>query len=363
MKGLNVSRRTVVKMLAVTPAAYMLAGCGSSGSSTQAASGSSKGGATNIKWAKDNSGNTFLAIAEKKGWLEDEGITIEEAPFDENKAALTALAGNQVDVISNYGTDGPLQEIASGEDFIIIGGYMAQGCMPIIAKAGTKWNGVEDLLGKKVACQPTVFPVTGKLLELGHDPLTEVEWVSYPNYSDSVAAVVQGECDYAIVGTSRNYEVNKNKDLAVMAYKSDIMPYYSCCRMVVKKDYLDKNRDTLVKVMTQLIRAEEYYGKNHDECVQLMKDYMGVELDYVKSYMDNSHFIISNDPLRNAVINAWDILGKTGFLSDTANSINIDDHIDTTVYEEALKNATDKYGSEDPDFYSERVTFFQEHDA
>lgn len=360
----NVSRRTMVKLLAMAPAAAALAGCGSSGNSDSTSGGASdSSNKVNIKWAKDNSGNTFLAIAEKKGWLEEEGITIDEAPFDATKAALTALAGNQVDVISNYGTDGPLQEIASGEDFIIIGGYMAQGCMPIIAKAGTKWNGVEDLLGKRVACEPTVFPVTGKLLELGHDPLTEVEWVSYPTYSDSVAAVVQGECDYAIVGTSRNYEVSKNSDLEVMAYKSDIMPYYSCCRMVATKAYIDENRDTLVKVMTQLIRAEEYYSKNHDECVELMKDYMGVELDYVKSYMDNSHFIISNDPLKDPVINAWNILDKTGFLSSEASKINIEDHIDTTIYEEALKNATDKYGSEDADFYKQRADFFQQYNA
>ena len=25
----------------------------------------------------------------------------------------------------------------------------AQGCMPIVAKKGTKWNGVEDFIGKK----------------------------------------------------------------------------------------------------------------------------------------------------------------------------------------------------------------------
>ena len=109
-----------------------------------------------ITWAKDNSGNTFLAIAEDKGWIDDLGIKIDEPNFDETNAALTALAGGQVDIISNYGTNAPLQEIASGEDWLIIGGYMAQGCMPIVAKKGTKWNGVEDFSGKKGAAEPSL---------------------------------------------------------------------------------------------------------------------------------------------------------------------------------------------------------------
>lgn len=160
-----------------------------------------------IVWAKDNSGNTFLAIAEDKGWIDDLGIKIDEPNFDETNAALTALAGGQVDIISNYGTNAPLQEIASGEDWLIIGGYMAQGCMPIVAKKGTKWNGVEDFIGKKVAADPSLYSVTGALLDLGHDPLTEVEWKTYPTSSDQLAAVLKGEVDYAIVGTRRCPEV------------------------------------------------------------------------------------------------------------------------------------------------------------
>ena len=228
-----------------------------------------------ITWAKDNSGNTFLAIAEDKGWIDDLGIKIDEPNFDETNAALTALAGGQVDIISNYGTNAPLQEIASGEDWLIIGGYMAQGCMPIVAKKGTKWNGVEDFIGKKVAADPSLYSVTGALLDKGYDPLTQVEWKSYPTSSDQLAAVVKGEVDYAVVGTSRNYEVQQNPELEAVAYQSDVMPWYSCCRMVVSREYAEKNPNTIKAILKTLIRAQEYYTTHHDECEELMKDYMG----------------------------------------------------------------------------------------
>lgn len=356
------------KVLATLLALVMcvsLVGCGSGSSSSSdsksSTSSSSSSNNTKIIWAKDNSGNAFLAVAEKEGWLAEDGITVEEAPFDATNDALTALCGGQLDIISNYGTNTPLQNIASGEDLVIIGGYMAQGCMPIVAKKGTTWNGVEDLLGKKVADVATDVAITKPLLEKGHDPLNEIQWVEYENYSDSLAAVLKGEVDYAVVGTSRNYEVSQNDALEVMAYKSDSLPYYSCCRTVVTRKYLEQNRDTLVKVMKSLLRAEQYYHANHDKTVDIMVDYMGVEKAYCQSYMDNSHFVISNDPLKQAVVDTWNTLDKTGFLPASAKNINIEDHIDTSIYEEALNDCIKEYGSEDPEFWNGLKTFFEQH--
>ena len=79
-----------------------------------------------ITWAKDNSGNTFLAIAEDKGWIDDLGIKIDEPNFDETNAALTALAGGQVDIFSIFGTYALLLGIVFGDDWLFIGGYMSQ---------------------------------------------------------------------------------------------------------------------------------------------------------------------------------------------------------------------------------------------
>lgn len=315
-----------------------------------------------ITWAKDNSGNAFLAIAEKQGWFDELGIKIEESPIDANADAVLALESGQVDIISNYGTNVPLQEIASGEDLIIVGGYMATGCMPIVAKKGTVWNGIQDFVGKKVAGTPAEFVSTGALLDLGYDPLNDVEWVSYQNFSDALIAVVKGEVDYAICGTSRNYEVSQNDDLEVMTYKSDIMPWYSCCRMCVTQEYADKNPNTVKAIIKVLLRAQQYYESHHDECVDLMAEYMGVDKEYVSAYMDNEHFRISCDPLKNEVVKDWGVLDKTGFLDEKAKEINIEDHIATDIYKEALDEACKEYRDEDPEFWDKMQSFYEEHD-
>lgn len=316
---------------------------------------------TTITWAKDNSGNVFLAIAEEQGWFEEQGITIEEAPIDANADAIAALSANQVDILTNYGTTNPLQAIASGEDYLIIGGYMATGCMTCVAKKGTVWNGVQDFVGKKVAGNPNDYTYTGELLKLGYDPLNDVEWVSSENYSDALAAVVSGEVDYALLGTSRNYEVSQNDDVEIMTYKSDVKPWYSCCRMVVQKDYAEKNPNTVKAIIKTLLRGQQYYESHHDECVDLMVDYMGVEKDYVSVYMNNEHFRVHCDPLKHEVVDAWNTLDATGFLTDEAKEINIEDYIALDLYKEALDEAYEEYYDEDPEFWDGMMEFYEEH--
>ena len=321
-----------------------------------------------INWARDNSGNAFLELAIDKGWLKEEGIEITEKPFDASNDATTALLAGDIDIFSNYGTNGPLQTIASGENLQIIGGYMATGCMPIITRTDNpdEWKGVESLVGKTVAADASDYTIAGTLLEKGYDPKTDVKWVHYPNYSDMTAAVIKGEADYAVVGTSRNFEISQQPKLKIVAYRSDLMPWYSCCRMVVTDKYLKENRDTMKKVIKTLLRAQAYYeasDANKEECKKILGKRMNVTEDYLNSYMNNEHFRISVDPLKHEVERGWNILGKTGFLSEGWENIKVDDHIQTELYKEALDEAEKDYGSENPEFYKKMQDFYTEHNA
>lgn len=367
----NLSRRGFLTLVggAATVGVAGLAGCGGSSSSGAAASGSASGSSdkTQIAWARDNSGNIFQEIAIKKGWFDEVGIEITEEPFDTANDAVTALQSNELQIISNYGTNLPLQTIAKGEPLQIVGGYMATGCMPIITNTDNKdYKGVKSFVGKKIASDASEYVLSGPLLELGYDPLKDVKWVTYNNYSDMTAAVIQGEVDYAIVGTSRNYEVQQQPKLKVVAYKSDIMPWYSCCRMCVMDSWMKENEDTLKTVISVLLRGQAYYeasDANKEEAKEIMMDVMNVSKDYLNSYMDNKHFRISVDPLTDEVIRAWNILGETGFLDDGWKDIKIADYIQTDLYKEALDMSQENYGDEFPDFYKKMQKFYSKHNT
>ena len=66
--------------------------------------------------------------------------------------------------------------------------------MPVVAKAGAEWNGIESFIGKKVAVNPSYFAFTGAVMDLGYeDPLSVVDWEVYSDYNDALAAVVRGD--------------------------------------------------------------------------------------------------------------------------------------------------------------------------
>ena len=100
-----------------------------------------------VKWNYGTSGNVLVTIANEKGYFEDEGIEIEPVEANANADAMTLLATGKVDVVSNAGTSNPLQQIASGVDISVFGGHMIEGCMPVVAKKGAEWNGIESFIG------------------------------------------------------------------------------------------------------------------------------------------------------------------------------------------------------------------------
>ena len=294
---------------------------------------------TVVRWNYGSSGNVFVNIAEEKGYFDEEGIVIEPVAATAVLNALGLLSANQVDVVSNAGTSNPLQQIAAGNDFTIFGGHMVNGAMPVIAKKGTEWKGVESLVGEKVAINPSYFAFPGALMEKGYDdPLHQVEWITFGTYDDALAAVQRGEVKYAL------------------------MPNYSCCRMECQTKYLKENPETIKAIIRALLRAQCYYESHKDEAIELTAKKLNTTTEFVSAYMNNPHYFVSVDPLRNQVKRAWGILDKTNFLDENAKNINIDEHINTSLYEEALKEAKVKYGAGNEAFYEKMEKFFDEND-
>lgn len=355
-------KRRFILLILVLITVFSLVGCSEKGGDTNKvdAKTGNKLETNVIKWNSGNSGNIMLTIAQKKGFLEEEGLSIEMVSATANADAMALLATGKVDVVSNSGTSNPLQQIAAGVDLTIFGGHMVDGSMPVIARKGTVWNGIQDFIGKKVAINPSYFAFTGAIMDLGYDPLTAVEWVIYTNYSDAMAAVVKGEVDYALQGTGQMYAVNNMDEVDIVTYHGKVMPNYSCCRLVTQTSFIEKNPNTVKALMRALIRAQQYYESHKEEAVTIHAENIGATKEYVEAFMLNENYVVSPDPLKNPVIRAWGILDKTGFLNEKAKEINILDHINIELYKAALDEVIAKHGSEDPEFYERLLKFYEE---
>lgn len=363
-------KKRIVSLMLVLAMAFGLVACGGTTEEAPAEEAEATEEATEekelttVKWNYGGSGNVLVTIANEKGYFAEEGIQFEKVDATQNMDAMALLAAGKVDVVSNAGTSNPLQQIAQGVDITVFGGHMVEGCMPVIAKAGTEWNGIESFVGEAVAVNPSYFAFTGAVMDLGYEnPLDPevVDWKIYSSYPDALAAVMNGEVKYALQGTQDNYglkELVEAGDIEIVSYQSEIMENYSCCRMVANTSWVNENPDLVKAIIRALLRAQSYYEANKEEAVELHAALIGQEPDYVAAYMmDDEHYFVNADPLKNGVVRAWEILDATGYLGEDCQ-VDILDHINTDLYEEALAEATELYGEEAPEFYAAQADFF-----
>lgn len=315
-----------------------------------------------ITWARANSGNIFVTLATQLGYFDEYGLKVVEAPVASSTEALTALGAGQVDVTSNQGTNNPLAQIAAGQDFTIVGGYMLQG-MYLVAKTGTGWNGPADLIGKKVAAPASTTTITGPLLDLGYDPIKDVEWLTYSTNSDRLTAVIAGEADYAYLSGDLLFTVGNNPEVEIVRFASDpdLSPAYGCCRMNMRTEFVKKNPITVKLMLKALIRAQAYFEANIDECVGILANEIGASEEYVAAYLKNPNYKIAVDPVKNSVLKTWEVMGATGFLPEGSENLDIESHINTELYETALNEVIAEHGDEYPEFFAERLAFFDQY--
>lgn len=306
-----------------------------------------------VRLAVFQHGHILNAIAEAQGYLEEEGIKVEYVNVETDKEVFEGIKKGTIDIASNSGTNLPLQMISEGEDLTIFAGYLLTGCMPVFARVETEWTGVESLAGKTMACEPNLYAISGPLLDKGYDPLKDVTWYNPEDQNDRIKAVKEGKADYGLVGTQLNYVIDSDPELKVCTYASDLLPDYSCCRVEASTEWVNENPNTVKALLRAWIRALEYYNNNHDESVRFISEITGQSEEFLRSHLDNPHFELNTDPLKSSVERAWDYLYRIGIITGDAKKIDIDDHINTELYKEALDECQERYGADDPKFYEQ----------
>lgn len=350
-------KKKLVAIALIAAMAMGLAAC-SSGSSSDSSE------KTKVKWAQGSSGNVLVSIAQEQGYFDEVGVEVEEVPLDDNQTE--AVRNGQVDIASNSGTWEPVQAIASGDDIAIIGGFMLTGCMPVVAKEGTEWNSVEDFLGKTIADSTgkSRYCLYHQLVEEGHDLDKEITFKQYDSdHEEVVQALLKGEVDYAVMGTNMMNEIQNTDGLKIVTYCSDVTPNYSCCRMFARDSWVKENKETVKKIDEALIRAQCYFEKNRKKCVKLMAKQLNADEEYVSAYMMNKHYRINPDPVKNVIMDNYNYALSIDGVENIDKSVKLEDHIYSDIYEDALKEATEKWGSEDKDFYEDAAKFFKKYNS
>ncbi len=341
-----------------------LVGCGTNAPASGTADTKGKANKDVLKIsvaAQNNSGQVFQYMAEARGFLKEEGIDVDMVYINNVTDALTALAGGKVNVLSTYGTGGPLIQIANGQDFTIFGGYMIIGETPIYGKRETEWKNLESFRGKKIGITrggtaDTV--IRGILSDAGL--LNDVTFVEYKKNQEVLQAIAAGEVDFG--GTATGHQLQAaDLGLDVKMWPDEYWPNHSCCRMLATGAWMkdEKNQEALYRMLRAYLRAEEAMQGNKDEVVDLVVKKLDLDKPTVTSFVKSEHMKYDSDPFKNSVIKMWDRMIKFGYIKE--NNIPIAEHINTSIYKKALDSLIRDYPNSQ--FFKDKLVQFNQNNS
>ncbi|MDD4579465.1 MAG: ABC transporter substrate-binding protein [Methanothrix sp.] len=282
-------------------------------------------------------GHALTFVAKEQGFFADQGLDVELSQFPNSADGYNALTAGKLDVIA-MGSTAPAVYISKGTDLKYIGGLMGEGAAAVtLADRAGEFGDITAFKGKTIA---TVRMSTGDVVfrnamhEAGIDWEKDVTIQELKSPSIVMDAVKTGKADVGIVWLPYQ-QIAETQGLKVILNSDTFSPEHPCCRFVVSTATLDSDRDSLVKFETALIQAYDYIKTNPDESVEDVQKYVDFDKTVIADSIFSEHFNFSPDPNKKAIEEWWEMMNTIGFISSDED---IDEHIDTSIYKEALDN-------------------------
>ena len=292
-------------------------------------------------------GHALVFIAKEKGFFEKEGLNVELFQFQNSADGTNAIIAKKIDT-GGFGPS-PLVFISKGTPETIIGGLMGEGAGVITtADKADQFKDIKNFKGKTVATvrlSSGDIHFRGALQEAGFDLKKDITIQELASPSAVLDAVKAGKVDAGVVWTPY-MEMAESQGLKVVLFTSDIFPKHVCCRIAVLSEELAANRDSYVRMERALLKAYKYQSTNPDDAVDAIAKYVKIDKSIIKTALTDGHSYISPDPNTKGVVKTYDMLKQIGYINTT---VNINEHIDSTVYKQALDDLT-KANPDDP-FY------------
>ncbi|BBB90534.1 MAG TPA: ABC transporter substrate-binding protein [Methylomusa anaerophila] len=292
-------------------------------------------------------------IAQDQGYFKQEGVEVEFVEFTASTDAYAALSSGKIDVGVSFGTAGPLAVINNGADFVIIGGQLSGG-HPVVARPETAAaiKSMQDYRGKTIATPRLYTPDVvwrGAMYDAGIDLNKDVTVLEMKSPVAVVEAVKSNKAD---IGIANNVVAAQAKaaGLAVIGWSNDFYTDHVCCRIIAKKDAVDKDPDSYRAFLSALIRAEKFRKEQPEQVVSSVQKFVKIDQEATKALVLEPHQIYSADPNRKGVIAMWEHMKHIGYAQE---KVDVSKHINTDLYRQALTELQKKYPNDQ--FYTKEL--------
>ena len=312
-----------------------------------------------------------VLVADAMGYFDEEGVKVEFEKVSSMNDAYMAVSTGDLDVYL-FSSTAAATFISQGTTTLrVFGGTAAEGSEIIAAKGTPHITGVDDLLGKTIACQ---MPETGQmvlknyLLEQGYTigapgEGADVTFVYVNDGNTAVEGCTKGEYDYCITNSCLGYYA-ENFGAELVGSVKQFVEIYPCCRQTCSQEACENKFDALVAFETATLRGYRYYLENEEATLDILEAYAGEDREFLKAQVYGTDTYtpvmrLSLDPDKIACVKFYEAMANLGEITDTVE-VDWNDYVVTDVYGTALKTLAER--ESDVALWQELTEYFNTHD-
>jgi NitT/TauT family transport system substrate-binding protein len=343
-------RRPAMALLAT--GGLLLAACGESSSTGEAAAGSGCDGNEVQVGITSSASDAPFYVAEDKGYFKEEGLSVEFVPFDSAAKMIAPLGGGQLDVGAGAPSAGFYNAVARDVNLRIVAdkGSMPEhyGYMPLLVRKDLHDSGaiteIADLKGRKVA-EPAQATATSSTLatmlasaDLGYDDVTH----EFIGFGEHAAAFKNGAIDAALT-TEPNATAAEQQGFAVrLATPPDYYDNQQLAVVLYGDTFAENEADAGQCFMNAYLKGARDYvsafdkgkltGEDGDEIAKIVTGATKLKPELYQQITPN--YVDPNGAVNVESLNKdYKFFEKQGFLED---SVQIGDIVDTSFAEAAV---------------------------
>jgi NitT/TauT family transport system substrate-binding protein len=234
-------------------------------------------------------------VALEKGFYKEAGVDVEVAGvFKAGPEIMTAFSAGELDMA--YVGEAPATTAVANRsaDVAVVAQVNTEGSALVVARKDLGMKGLSGLKGKTVAVpgHSTVqdFLLRRALDENGVSVSRDAVHIIVLKPPEMIGALRTGQIDAFIAwepypSKAATMEVGGN-----LAASKELWPGHPCCALVADRKFMKARPDTVKAMVAAHVRATHYIQAHPDEAAAIGVQYTGMDLDTVRSAMNNVHY-------------------------------------------------------------------------
>src|SRR4051794_14278119 len=274
-------------------------------------------------------------VARDKGYFQKVGLDIDTKTFIDGAMAVPSMVAGELDITFMTPNASLFNSVAKGAPLVVIldRGNNRKGFAYTLVNVTQALydDGVHamadfaKLKGKKMGVGAlgsiNQYNMAQALLKVGLDPAKDVQWVVNISQPDLMKMLGQGQVDATDLAWQFGVFAQQNKWGPIVATGDQMVPGAAIGMFVVRKDFLEKNRDVVIRfAMAYLHAAKEFNAAaaepdKHMDVVELLAKNTALNKpELVKGIAPNWSYVNEDGmPLVDSIMEMQDFWGGKYF--------------------------------------------------